>query len=162
MKRALYAGSFDPFTMGHLDILRRACALFDGVTVGVLRNVEKRERFTLGERCALIRKVVEAEKLYNVEVCAHEGLTVELARERGCACILRGVRGAQDMTYELPLEAMNLRLDAQIQTVYMAASAPYAHISSSAVAELCAYGASIEGLVPTPIQINIAERLTKR
>ncbi len=162
MTKALYAGSFDPFTMGHLDILRRASALFSGVSVGILCNMEKRCAFSSEERAELIRRVIEAEKLDNVEIHMFSGLTVELAEKCGCDCILRGIRDMNDFAYETKLEALNLHLAPKMQTVYMAASPSYAHISSSAIKELCAYGASIDGLVPAPIQKSIAERLMKR
>ncbi len=162
MTKALYAGSFDPFTMGHLDILKRASSIFEGIMIGVLINSGKNCAFSAQERCELIERVIKAEKMENVGVCVFSGLTVELATEKGCGCILRGMRDTNDFAYETKLEALNLRLAPQIQTIYMAASPAYAHISSSAIKELCAYGASIEGLVPAPIQISIAERLMKR
>ena len=162
MTKALYAGSFDPFTNGHLDIVRRAAALFENVMVGVLENCSKQSAFSPEERCDMIRRVLEEEKLQNVDICSFSGLTVELAKKTDCGCILRGIRDANDLSYETKMEALNLRLAPRIQTIYMAASPLYAHVSSSAVKELCAYGASIEGLVPAPIQISIAERLTKR
>ncbi len=162
MTRALYPGSFDPFTMGHLDILKRACTLFDGITIGVLANMNKQGAFTPEERREMIVDVLVQEKLEHVEVCLFSGLTTELAKEKECACILRGIRDMTDFSYETKLEAINARLEPTLQTVYMAASPSYTYISSSAIKELCAYGASIEGLVPAPIQIRIAERLIKR
>ncbi|MDO5110940.1 MAG: pantetheine-phosphate adenylyltransferase [Clostridia bacterium] len=162
MTKAIFTGSFDPFTMGHLDILKRAALLFESVTVGVLENMEKRSAFTAQERCELIRRVVAAETLQNVHVEAFSGLAVELARRTGSDCMLRGLRDAGDLSYEQRLEQLNLHLAPDIQTIYMAASPAYAHISSSAIKEICAWGGNLEGLVPAPIQISIAERLIKR
>ncbi len=162
MTKAIFTGSFDPFTMGHLDILKRASVLFAGVTVGVLDNIEKRAAFTAQERCALVRRVVETEGLCNVRVEAFSGLAVELAKSTSSDCMLRGLRDAGDLPYEQRLEQLNLHLAPDIQTIYMAASPAYAHISSSAVKEVCAWGGNLDGLVPAPIQISIAERLMKR
>ncbi len=162
MTKVIFTGSFDPFTIGHLDILRRAASLFEGVTVGVLVNREKQTAFTAEERCEMIRRVVEAEAFENVRVESFSGLAVELAKRAGSDCMLRGLRDAGDLPYEQRLERLNLHLAPDIQTVYMAASPAYAHISSSAVKEICAWGGNLEGLVPAPIQISIAERLIKR
>ncbi|MDD4075821.1 MAG: pantetheine-phosphate adenylyltransferase [Eubacteriales bacterium] len=162
MTKAIFTGSFDPFTMGHLDILKRAASLFDSVTVGVLENGEKHTAFNAEERCALIARVIEEEAFQNVRVEAFTGLAVELAKRTGSDCMLRGLRDAGDLPYEQRMERLNLHLAPDIQTVYMAASPAYAHISSSAVKEICALGGKLEGLVPAPIQISIAERLIKR
>lgn len=160
MTKAVFTGSFDPFTMGHLDVLRRAAALFE-VAVCVFASYTKQPAFTAEERCELIRRVVAAERLPNVSVHMFDGMAVEFARSVGASCIVRGIR-AGDLAYELQMEALNRHLDPAIQTVYLAASPLYAHISSSAVKEVCAFGGKLEGLVPAPIQISIAERLMKR
>lgn len=162
MTKALYAGSFDPFTMGHLDILRRSALLFEEVLIAVLNNPNKTCAFSVDERCGMINSVIASEKMTNVQVNSFSGLTVELARREGCSCILRGVRDSGDFSFEQRLEAMNAHLAPEIQTVYLAASPRYACISSSGIKELCAFGGTINGLVPAPIQISIAERLYKR
>ena len=162
MTKALYTGSFDPFTIGHLDILRRGALLFDRILVGVLCNPNKACAFSEEERCEMIRRVAASEKLDAIEVLSFSGLSVELARREGCACMLRGIRDAADLSYEQRLEAMNASLAPEIQTVYLAAAPQYAFISSSGIKELCAFGGDIKGLVPAPIQISIAERLYKR
>lgn len=162
MTKAVMTGSFDPFTMGHLDMLQRAAAIFDRICVGVLTNVSKKAAFTAEERCAQIQAVIAAEGLANVEVCAFDGLAVELALRLGAQCLVRGIRTAGDMEYEMRMEHMNRHLAPGIQTVYLAASPAYAHISSSAVKEVCAFGGKLDGLVPAPIQIIIAERLNER
>lgn len=162
MTKALYAGSFDPFTMGHLDILCRAALLFERVLIAVMVNPNKKCAFSAEERCEMIRRVIVAEKLENVCVDSFSGLTVELAKREGCSCMIRGIRDAGDFSFEQRLEAMNAHLDREIQTVYLAASPQYSCLSSSGIKELCAFGGSIKGLVPAPIQISIAERLCKR
>ena len=159
MKICVYPGSFDPFTIGHHDVLLHAASLFDTVYVSVLKNAAKNPVFTIEERVEMIRKMVEAEQLQNVRVSSFNGLLVEHAREIGAGYIIRGLRAITDFEYEFQIDAINRHLAGDIQTVYFMASPAHSFLNSSSIREIGAYGGSIEGLVPASIQNIIAERL---
>ena len=161
MSVGVYPGSFDPFTVGHLDVLRHAAALFDTVYVSVLNNAAKRPVFSVEERIELIRRTVDADDLGNVLVTSFGGLTVEYARSVGASSIIRGLRAITDFEYEFQLCAVNRHLAPEIQTVYFMASPEHSFLSSSAVREVGEMGGNITGLVPESIQNTIAERLRK-
>ncbi len=148
MRKGVFAGSFDPLTMGHMDIIKRACDMFDEVYVSVLVNSSKRTMFTIEERTDMIKKAVEAEKLSNVKVSCSDGLLVEHTRELGARYIIRGLRNSMDFEYERQLEYMNKRIDCGIETVYIMSAPEHIALSSSAVKELVSYKADIKGLVP--------------
>lgn len=159
MKKAVFAGSFDPFTIGHLDVLRRAAALFDEVHVGVLVNPEKRPVFTPEERRAMIEAAVHGAGIMNARVSVSSGLLVEFARSVGARYNVRGLRNGTDFDYEYSMEYFNRRLSPELETVYLASDPAHVHISSSAVRMLMASGAGIDGLVPDQICKIIAERV---
>ena len=159
MKRAVFAGSFDPFTIGHMDVLRRAAALFDEVHVGVLVNPEKHPLFSPEERCAMIRSAVRKAGIDNAPVSVFSGLLVDFARLAGAAYNVRGLRNGVDFDYEYSMEYFNRRLSPELETVYLASDPAHVHISSSAVRMLMASGADISGLVPDQICKIIAERV---
>ena len=161
MSIGLYPGSFDPFTVGHLDVLRHAATLFDTVYVSVLNNQSKQPVFDVDERIELIRRAVDAEEISNVRVTSFGGLTVEYARSVGASSIIRGLRAIMDFEYEFQMCAVNRHLAAEIQTVYFMASPEHSFLSSSAVREVGQMGGDITGLVPESIQNTIAERLRK-
>lgn len=158
MKKAVFPGSFDPFTVGHLDILKRAAKLFDHVNVCVIPNPDKHCLFSESERVALIRRVIESEGIDNASVSSYNGLTVECAREFGAHFIVRGLRSAADYEYETNLEYFNRRLAPEVETIYIACDAVHVHISSSAVRELMNYGADIGTLVPKDISEYILRK----
>jgi len=158
MKIALYPGSFDPFTMGHLDIVFRGARVFNRVVVGVLNNSAKTALFSPEERVEQIRESLRLAKIENAEVLSFSGLQVELARSLGASALLRGVRNSTDLDYENQIAAVNRRLAPEIETVLMLATPELAYISSSIVKEMLQYGRSIDGLVPDPILKKIAER----
>ncbi len=159
---AVFPGSFDPFTLGHLDVLRRACGLFDEVRVCVLENPDKRTVFGLWEREEMIRRVIEDEGLTNAGADSSAGLTAQYAGSVGATHIVRGLRNAADYAYEAEMEAFNRLLAPEVQTVYLTCDPQYAHVSSSAVRELARYGADIGTLVPDRINKIVSERLIKR
>ena len=163
MKIGVYPGSFDPFTIGHHDVLRHAASLFDKVYVSVLNNAAKSPVFSVEERVELIGRMLEAERerFSNVEVTSFGGLTVEYARSIGAGYIIRGLRAIMDFEYEFQLDAVNRHLAGEIQTVYFMASPKHSFLSSSAVREVGSMGGDITGLVPNSIQNTIAERLAK-
>lgn len=143
--KALFAGSFDPFTIGHLRIVERALRLFDGVMIGVGYNENKNTEFDLKERVEAIEKAVA--HLKNVEVDPYVGLTADFAKETGCSVLLRGVRSAQDFEYERNLADANLKI-CGLETVLMISEPEYSYISSSLVRELLHNGKDITSLLP--------------
>ena len=162
MKIAVCPGSFDPPTAGHLDVIKRAAALFDRVYVAILHNSSKRAAFSPEERVSLMERAVAAAGLSNVTVEAYDGLTVDFAAKAGAQAMVRGIRGPEDLQYEQGLEAANKYLHDRVETVYLTARPELAFISSSMVKEIGAYGRDIDGLVPEVIKNTIAERLIKR
>lgn len=161
MRICVYPGSFDPFTTGHHDVLMHAITLFDKVFISVLNNPSKNPVFSVEERVDLICRMVEAERIQNVEVTRFDGLLVEYARSIGAAYIIRGLRAITDFEYEYQLDAVNRHLAPDVTTVYFMASSAHTFLSASVVREIGAMGGSIEGLVPHSIQHTIAERLKR-
>lgn len=141
-------GSFDPITLGHLDIVRRACERFDHVTVAVLENPRKQGLFTVEERLELIRAVVgEAD---NLVIDSFEGLLVEFCRGRGIGIICKGLRAVSDFEYELQQAQMNHRIG-DVETVFMSTSPEHSYLSSSLVKEVARYGGPLDGTVPVAV-----------
>jgi pantetheine-phosphate adenylyltransferase len=153
---AIYPGSFDPFTNGHLDLIERSTHLFDKLIVAVLRNEEKRPLFTVEERQAMLREVLAGYP--NVEVDAFDGLLVDFAARKGASVILRGIRAISDYEYELQMALMNRRLHPEIETVFLLASEAYSFISSRLVKEVAALGGNISGLVPAVIEQRLKQK----
>jgi pantetheine-phosphate adenylyltransferase len=150
MKIAICPGSFDPVTSGHLDIIRRASALFDHVVVAVGRNLRKKPRLSAEERARLIEKVtVEFE---NVSVEVMEGLLVEFARERDARTVVKGLRAVSDFESEFEQAQLNRTLYPEFETMYIMAQAEHSFLSSSAVREIASYGGDVRGLVPEEVQ----------
>jgi pantetheine-phosphate adenylyltransferase len=157
-RRAIYPGSFDPLTNGHVDIIERACHIFDEVIVAVLINPDKHPMFTVAERIEMLTEVT-APYSSQVKIEIFEGLLVEYARGRQAHAIIRGVRSIKDYEYELPMVLMNRRLNPQVETVLLIASEENSYISSSLIKEVFLLGGSIEGLVPHPVIERMKERL---
>jgi pantetheine-phosphate adenylyltransferase len=153
---AIYPGSFDPVTNGHLDLIERGTKIFDRLVVAVLRNSEKDPLFTTAERVEMLREVTR--QWENVEVDVFDGLLVEYARQRKAQVILRGIRAISDYEYELQMALMNRKLEPNIETVFMMPAEAYSYLSSRLVREISQLGGTIHGLVP-PI---IEERLKKK
>lgn len=154
--RAVYPGSFDPVTNGHLDLVERAAVLFDEVVVAVLRNPEKGGVFPLEERLDLLRASTAG--MPRVRVDAFDGLLVDYLARVGASVIVRGLRAISDFEYEFQMALMNRRLDARVETVYMMPAATYTYLSSSLVREVAALGGSVEGLVPPVVAARLARR----
>ena len=161
MSIGVYPGSFDPFSIGHHDVLLHAIPLFDTVYVSVLNNMAKHPLFSVQERVDLIRRMVKQEGLANVVVDSFDGLLVEHARSIHADYIIRGLRAITDFEYEFQMHAVNRHLAGEIQAVFFMASPEHSFLSSSVIKEIGAMGASIEGLVPASIQNIIAERLAE-
>ncbi len=161
MRTCVYPGSFDPFTVGHQDVLQHAAQLFDKVFVSVLNNSTKSPVFSVQERVELIQKMVETEHMQNVVVTHFEGLLVDYAHQIGADYIIRGLRATMDFEYEFQINALNRHLAPDIETVYFMASPEHSFLSSSVIREIGSMGGNIQGLVPESIQNIIAERLMK-
>ena len=157
MTKAVYPGSFDPLTFGHLDIVERSLRLFDRVVIAILTNPAKEPVFSVEERCEMIDKAVR-KRFPNVEVDVFHGLLVDYAREKNAQVIVRGIRAVTDYEYEFQMALMNRRLAPEIETVFMMPAEQYSYLSSRLVREIAGLGGSVEGLVPP----QVAKRLRKR
>ena len=154
---AIYPGSFDPITNGHLDLIERGSRLFGRLIVSILRNESKKPLFTVEERMEMLREVV---KVYpNVEVDCFHGLLVDYAAEKKASVLLRGVRAISDYEYELQMALMNRRLRPEIETVFLMSGEAYSFISSRLVKEVFSLGGDISGLVPPPVEARLRARL---
>lgn len=158
MTLAIYPGSFDPITNGHLDVLERASKLFDKVVISVLHNGQKNAFLTVSERIELIKQSVVDIK--NVEVDCFEGLTVEYVKKMNANVIIRGLRAVSDFEYEMQLAQMNKTLASEIETIFLVPKAKYNFISSSIIREVSRLGGDITTLVPKPV-LNYFENLNK-
>jgi len=157
-RRAIYPGSFDPPTNGHLDLIERASRLFDEVIVALLINPNKQPFFTVEERVALLQEVLTP-RCPNVTVETFSGLLVDYARQRQACAVIRGLRSAADYDYELPMVLMNRHLYPEVETVFLTASQNYTHISSSLVKEVFKLGGDIDALVPEAVSQRMKEKL---
>jgi len=153
---AVYTGTFDPPTLGHLDIIRRALGLADRLVLGVANNSSKSPLFTLEERVALLRQ--ETEGLGAVEVREFSGLAVDFARGVGARFIVRGLRSGSDLDYERPMAAMNATMAPQIETIFLAAAPAFAHIASSLVKDVARGGGDVDLFVPPAVAAQIRAR----
>lgn len=155
-RTAIFPGSFDPLTMGHVDIIRRGSVLFDHIIVAVLHNVEKRPLFTVEERIGMIRSAFRDAE--NVEADSFSGLLVEYAERRGASAIVRGIRAISDFENEFQMALMNRRL-APIETVFMMPAEEYSYVSSRLIKEVAGLGGNIEGLVPAGVSELLSQKI---
>jgi len=160
MQRAIYPGSFDPVTNGHLDIIQRGCKLFDEIIVAILVNPEKTPFFSVEERKAILADVLtDIERGgCKVVVDSFEGLLVQYAAEREAHAIVRGIRAISDYEYELQMALMNRRLQPALETVFMMPAEAYSYVSSRLVKEVFHLGGSIQGLVPPLVEKRMREK----
>jgi pantetheine-phosphate adenylyltransferase len=156
---ALYPGSFDPLTNGHLDVLFRARRLADRVIVAILENDSKKPLFSVEERLEMIREIVGADE--GVSVRSFSGLLVDFAAQTGATLLVRGLRAISDYEYELQMALMNRRLAPAIETVFLMAKEEYSYVSSRLVKEVARLGADVSGLVPEPVRHRLEERLPR-
>jgi pantetheine-phosphate adenylyltransferase len=155
---AIYPGSFDPLTNGHLDLVERSVRLVDRLFIAILRNDQKQALFSVAERMDMVREVVGG--IPNVEVAAFDGLLVDFAAHCGASVIIRGIRAVSDYEYELQMALMNRRLRPEIETVFLMAGEAHSFISSRLVKEVIGLGGNISGLVPQVVEVRLKERLS--
>lgn len=154
---ALYPGSFDPMTNGHLDLVNRARRIFERVVVAVLVNTEKTPLLSLEERVNLLRRVTS--EWDNVEVDTFDGLLVDFAKVRRAQVVVRGIRAVTDYDYEFQMALMNRRMRPELETVFMVPAEEFSYISSSLVKEIARLGGPIRGLVPPEVELLLTEKM---
>ena len=160
MKRAIYPGSFDPVTLGHIDIIRRSAPLVDELVIGVLNNNAKSPLFSVEERVKMLDEVVK--NLQNVKVVPFEGLLVEFAKRMDARMIERGLRAITDFEYELQMAQTNQKLSGDLETVFLTTSLQYSYLSSTTVKEVAAFGGDISQFVPETVIDRIQEKIKRR
>jgi pantetheine-phosphate adenylyltransferase len=153
---AIYPGSFDPLTNGHVDIIQRGSRFFDRIVIAVLLNLEKSPLFTVPERVSIAREVFR--EMPNVEVDTFDGLLVDYARRKGASVIVRGLRAVSDFEYEMQMALMNRRLNQDVETVFMMPAEPYTYVSSRLVKEVVALGGTVHGLVPEVVEARLRDK----
>lgn len=159
LKIAVYPGSFDPITCGHLDIIKRSSALFDKVIVAVLNNSKKTPMFSVEERVSLIKKCTN--DIPNCEVMSFSGLLVDFVHQVGAHTVIRGLRAISDFEYEFQMALLNKKLAPDVETVFMVTNLNCLYISSSVVKEICRFGGISDGLIPNEIIDDIKDKFEK-
>ncbi len=156
---AIYPGSFDPPTNGHLDLIDRSARLCDRLIVSVLRNEAKQPLFSVEERMEMLREVIC--DYPNAQVESFDGLLVDYAKQRGATVIIRGIRAISDYEYELQMALMNRRLCPEVETIFLMAGEAYSFLSSRIVKEVIRLGGDISGLVPPPVEVRLRDRVLR-
>jgi len=157
--RALYPGTFDPPTNGHVDLIQRGAKLFEHLTVAILNNPVKNPLFTVEDRVEMLREVTAP--LANVSVATFNGMMVDFARREGASAVLRGIRAISDYEYEFQMALMNRRLAPEIETVFLQPAGRYSVISSRMLKEVFSFGGDVTGLVPPNVLKRLRSRMTK-
>jgi pantetheine-phosphate adenylyltransferase len=162
MRRAIFPGSFDPLTNGHLDVIERSSPLFDEIIIAVLNNPEKSPMFTVDERVAMIEEIVPSVEhgKCRLIVDSFSGLTAEFAKRSGATAIVRGIRAVSDYEYELRMALMNRKLEPTIETVFLMADEEYSYVSSTLMKEVFLLGGRVEGLIPLLVEAKMRDKLT--
>ena len=158
MAKAVYPGSFDPITLGHLDVIRRAARATDKLIIGILRNTKKKPLFSLEERKRMIEDCVS--DIENVTVKVFDGMTVDFARENDANIIVRGLRAVSDFEYEMQMAQTNHTIDPQVDTIFFTTSLEYAFLSSTIVKEVGYYGKDVSHSVPEPVVRKLREKFS--
>ena len=154
---AIYPGSFDPITNGHLDLIERGSKIFDHLIVAILRNLDKDPLFSVQERVEMMQEVTQ--HCSNVSIDTFEGLLVDYAVRRQARVILRGIRAISDYEYELPMALMNRKMDSNLETVFMMPAVAYTYLSSRLVREVSRLGGNIKGLVPPAVEERLRAKV---
>ncbi len=155
--KAIYPGSFDPPTNGHLDLIQRGSKIFEELIVAILRNSEKVPMFSVGERLEMLKELTK--DLPNVRIDTFHGLMVEYAKSMNAICVLRGIRAISDYEYELQMALMNRKLEPTLETVFMMPADKYSYVSSRLVREVAQAGGPVKGLVPEVVEQKLREKL---
>lgn len=163
MRRAIFPGSFDPLTNGHLDIIKRSSPLFDEMIIAVLNNADKHPMFTAEERCSMIREVLPSVDTDSCKliVDSFSGLTADFAKKSGATAIVRGIRAVSDYEYELRMALMNRRLEPEIETVCLMAGEEYSYVSSTLMKQVFELGGRIAGLIPELVEARMRSKTRK-
>ena len=161
MRRAVFPGSFDPLTNGHLDIIKRSSPLFDEIIIAVLNNADKNPMFSVEERCSMIEDVVGGLDTGSCRliVDSFSGLTADFARKSDATAIVRGIRAVSDYEYELRMALMNRRLEPTIETVFLMAGEEYSYVSSTLMKQVFELGGRVDGLIPPLVETKMREKL---
>lgn len=161
IRRAIFPGSFDPLTNGHLDIIKRSLPLFDEIVIAVLNNPDKNPMFSVAERCEMISEILPSigSNGCDLIVDSFSGLTADFALEKNAGAIVRGIRAVSDYEYELRMALMNRRLQPNIETVFLMAAEEYSYVSSALMKQVFTLGGRVEGLVPESIERRMREKL---
>jgi pantetheine-phosphate adenylyltransferase len=159
MRRAIYPGSFDPITNGHLDVIERACRLFDEIVVAVAHNEKKTGLFSFDERIALLRET--AGRLKKVSVTRFDGLLVNFAREQNACAVIRGLRAVSDFEFEFQMALMNRKLEPEIETIFLTPKEEYTYISSRLVKEIARLGGGVDAFVPDCVARSLREKFPR-
>lgn len=159
IRKAIFAGSFDPITNGHLDIIERASKLFDELQIGVLYNPNKKGLFTFEERVKLIKECTN--HLHNIKVVSFDGLLVNYCEKNGVQTLVRGIRNSADVEYELQMAHMNRELNSNIETIILPTTTKYSYVSSSLIKEVLKFDANIENLVPKVIIEELKRKVNR-
>ena len=160
MLRAIYPGSFDPVTYGHLDIIRRSCKIVDELIVGVLNNKAKMPLFSVEERVKMLKEVTK--DLENVRIVPLHGLLVEFAAEMGAGLIIRGLRAITDFEYELQMSQTNHKLEPNVETMFLTTGIEYSYLSSTTVKEIAAFGGDLSQFVPEAVAVELRKKINTK